>query len=120
MKNMALSSALSNDLTVPAAINVTDKCDSNMNPGSDWLWQGGKGGTGYNASQLRSTYPINLVYYVTWFQRSVLFELVLVIFAAGNMLHVCKHFGNSSNATQSSLRISTNFHSIGSVLHRMS
>jgi len=45
--NMALAGALWHDLTVPAAINVTDKCDSDMDSGSDWLRQGAKGGTRY-------------------------------------------------------------------------
>jgi len=43
--NMALTGAVWYTLTVPAAINVTDKCDSDMDSGSDLLWQGTKGDT---------------------------------------------------------------------------
>jgi len=72
--NMPQTSALWHDLTIPAAINVTDKCDNDMDSGTDWLWQGAKGDTGYQASLLRSTYPINVVYHGIWFQRCALVE----------------------------------------------
>jgi len=43
MLHIALRSLLWHDLTIPAARNVSDKWHSEMDSGSDWLWQAAKG-----------------------------------------------------------------------------
>jgi hypothetical protein len=63
--NIGLTSTLCNNLTIPAAINVTDKCDLDIDSGSDKVQKAAltSAGSRYRASLLRSTYLSNLVYH---------------------------------------------------------
>jgi len=79
---MALTSALYNDLAIAGAINVTYKCNSEMDCGSAWLWHGEIHSTGYKALLLGSICPANQVCHVIRLPWCILSNQVLAIFTA--------------------------------------
>jgi len=117
--DMALTSVLWHNLTIPAVINVTDTCDCDMDCGSDKVQKAALTctGSGCQVSLLRSTYPGHLVYHVVWFERWVQIGNGFVSFTARKEMHWCNNLRGIDNASYCLQCISTQYQSTRSAWH---